>query len=78
VSDDYSVVAERLRWEFLPEDNLTIHPWYKEYVERRLDPTFRMNTHAERLCAAAYGLQQILSEDEKWLEELERTAREYE
>jgi hypothetical protein len=75
---EYDVVAERLRWEYLPEDNLVSHPWYKEYAEMRLDPTFRMSTNAERLCAAAYGLIQRWHEDGKWLEELERTAKEYE
>jgi hypothetical protein len=75
---DYEIVAERLRWEYHSGDNLLTHPWYLEYAERRLDPTFRMATYAERLCAAAYGLNKRWHEDEKWIEELERTAKEYE
>jgi hypothetical protein len=37
-----------------------------------------MNTHVERLLAAAYGLVKRWHEDEKWIEELERTAKDYE
>ena len=75
---EYIVVAERLRWENLPMDALDGHPWYEEYVKRRLDPTFRMSTDAERLCAALYGTLMRDYQDRNWLQEIESTARDYE
>jgi uncharacterized membrane-anchored protein len=75
---EYSVVAERLRWEYLPTDALDGHPWYKEYVKRRLDPTFRMSTDAERLLAALHGILMREEQDLNWLYEIESTAKDYE
>ena len=75
---EYENVAERLRWGLHPEDNLLLHAWYKAYSENRLNPEWSMNTHVERLLAAAYGLVKRWHEDEKWIEELERTAKDYE
>ena len=75
---DYSVVAQRLQWECPPTNALDNHPWYDEYVKRRLDPTFRMSTDAERLCAALYGILKWEEQDQDWLQEIESTARDYE
>jgi hypothetical protein len=75
---EYSVVAERLRWEYLPTDALDGHPWYELYVKRRLDPTFRMNEQVERLCAALHGILMREEQDRDWLQEIESTARDYE
>ena len=75
---EYSVVAQRLQWEYLPTDALDGHPWYEEYVKRRLDPTFRMSTDAERLLAALHGILMREEQDRDWLQEIESTARDYE
>lgn len=75
---EYSVVADRLRWEYLPTDALDGHPWYDEYVKRRLDPTFRMGADAERLLAALHGILMREEQDRDWLQEIESTARDYE
>ena len=75
---DYSVVAERLRWECRPIDALDNHPWYDEYVKRRLDPTFRMSADAERLCAALHVILMREEQDRDWIQEIESTARDYE
>jgi uncharacterized membrane-anchored protein len=75
---NYDIVAERLRWEDTPTDALNGHLWYGEYIERRLDPTFRMGVDAERLCAALYGILKRDEMDRDWLQEIESTARDYE
>lgn len=75
---EYSIVAQRLQWEYLPTDAIDSHPWYDEYVKRRLDPTFRMSADAERLLAALHGILMRDYQDQNWLQEIESTARDYE